>query len=369
MTQTQQARLDTRLPLSEAVPILCHHQIDDELAFQIAIDPRCVVAQPGQAADPIAMGYIDNTTNHNLSLLRLMLEFLKPGSAMLDLGAHLGTFALTAAARGCRALAVEASPLNAALLLQSVYANHWSKRLSVHHAAIGNRTGTVSFSSHGPWGHVANAKTNLPSSKVPLIELDRLLVDERVDHLDFIKLDVEGSEIEALEGGRRFLRRSDAPPILYESNYLGLDYYDRTPRELRRAFTRLGYRYHYLISGSRLIAVDPREIQPQVVGEYLAVKKPLQALAGWFIEEGLPLNQMVEFLCHNASIESRYKEQIGKALREAPRAVLADPEIQDLLAACWHDENQLVHASVQWNFGLWGNVRRRVNRLLRRRWL
>ena len=46
----------------------------------------------------------------------LALDLAPPDGVMLDLGAHLGTFTLAAAASGRKVIAVEAAPRNVALL-------------------------------------------------------------------------------------------------------------------------------------------------------------------------------------------------------------------------------------------------------------
>src|SRR2546428_12593170 len=48
--------------------------------------------------------------------LAWLLSVLRPGDRVLDLGAHIGTFSLPAAAAGAQVTAVEASPRNGYLL-------------------------------------------------------------------------------------------------------------------------------------------------------------------------------------------------------------------------------------------------------------
>jgi FkbM family methyltransferase len=328
--------------------VICEHAILPSVAFKIAVDPHALTGEDGQPQDPISAGYLRNEANLNQHLLDLMLRFLEPGQCLLDLGAHIGTFALTAAARGCRVCAVEASPRNFSLLCASVRHNGWSERVRVIHAAVGDTTGELSFSAYGPWGHVATPKTGMAAVRVPALRIDDLIAQEGIERIDFIKIDVEGSEVAALQGASSLLRWPSAPPILYESNYLGLDYYGKSPRDLRATLVGLGYAHHYLIHDRRLISVSPEELQGEVVGEYLASKTPLRSVAGWSIEARLSQDELIEFLVANCRVEARYRIQLGRALRKAPRDLLGRAEVIALLDGLLADPSQEVRRAVNW---------------------
>ncbi len=64
---------------------------------------------------------------------------------MLDLGTHVGTFTLAAAALGYEVIGVEASPQNAALLRAGLEHNAF-RHVQLINAAVGDRPGTLEFS-------------------------------------------------------------------------------------------------------------------------------------------------------------------------------------------------------------------------------
>jgi FkbM family methyltransferase len=249
-------------------------------------------------------------------LCDLLLRLIGPGGRLLDLGAHLGTVALTAAAAGREVLAVEASPRNVELLRRSVAANGFS-RLRVVHAAAGSAGGAVEFAAHGPWGHVATPLIDLPRAATRLVAVDELLREVGWPAPGAIKMDIEGSEPAALEGMKELLRRPDAPPLVYECNSAGLRYYGRTETELKGQLERLGYR-NYLIEapgagdrllarvarllgaaappaggGGRLIPVNASDPQPIYNVDYLAVKGSLPDLAPWSVAEPLTRREVI----------------------------------------------------------------------------
>src|SRR5262249_46279022 len=154
--------------------------------------------------------------------------------AVLDLGAHVGSFSLVAAALGCNVLAVEACPWNTALLHASAARNGFAK-LQIVEAAVSDRPGTVDFCPHGPFGLVAYPGLNAASLPVRAATVDDLLTEAGWSRVDLVKLDVEGSEVAAVHGMNKLLTRADAPPLIYESNSHTLHLFGQTPKSLKSA--------------------------------------------------------------------------------------------------------------------------------------
>lgn len=203
----------------------------------------------------------------HLSLLRSMV---RPGDRVLDLGAHIGTFALAAGALGCEVLAVEPAPRNAELLRASVARNGFSN-IRVVQAVVSDRAGTVAFCPSGPFGHVFTPATGMPSINVPAVRVDDLLAEVGWDKVHFIKMDVEGSEVPALDGMAALLSHPAGPPILYESNAHTLAFYGHTPLDLRRRLDRFGYQ-SYRQADREWMVLGSDEPQGQLVVDCLALK-------------------------------------------------------------------------------------------------
>lgn len=230
--------------------------------------------------DPVAYAYKVNHTEHLARLLDVALAVLRPGDAVLDLGAHLGGFALTAAACGCRVLAVEASPRNAALLRESVRFNRFDS-MQVIHAAVSDSPGTLEFIADGPYGHLATPGTDRPVVKVPAVTVDDLLAEHRWTRVRFVKLDIEGSEVAAVRGMSRLLAGRSAPPVFFESNTHTLGFFGKTAADLKGEFRRRGFSLYDVSQPGRLTLATGDD-QPEVVMDFLAAKRlprPLWAIA------------------------------------------------------------------------------------------
>jgi len=193
-----------------------------------------------------------------------------PGKTILDLGAHTGTVAIPAAEAGYRVMAVEASPQNVERLLAAVVSKGLD-RLFVLQTAVTDHQGEVDFLEDGAQGHITDAATS-GTVRIPATTVDELWARNGYPDVDFVKLDLEGGEVAALRGMSDLLASSPPPPLLCESNGPRLAAYGETPNTLLTLLARRGYRC-YLAQPGRLVPVDPDDLQPSCVVDYLAVHK------------------------------------------------------------------------------------------------
>jgi len=244
-------------------------QVDSKTRFKIAVDR--------QAEDPISEDY-RNGRYTKTAVTDALLALFKPGMVVLDLGGHIGTITLAAAARGCRVITVEASPRNFALLSKSVETNGFDN-VTLVHAAVSDAPGTLYFCAHGPWGHVYSSVTDMPTVSVRAVTVEQILSELDIDRVDLIKIDVEGSEVRAVRGMRKMLAAPDAPPVVYECNGHTLRFYDHTSQEIRGAFADLGYQ-QYALEPPLLVPATADAPQVGVLVDYLATKQAPE-IEGW----------------------------------------------------------------------------------------
>ncbi len=198
-----------------------------------------------------------------------LLQGIGRGATVLDLGAHVGTFALPAAALGYRVIAVEASPTCAALLRAAVAANGF-QQVDVVEAAVWSKAGTMAFVEDGPYGHLTtDADGSSRTEEVTTVTVDELVEKLELEEVAFIKIDIEGAEVAALQGMENLLR---GPAVLLcESNGARLAASGHTPRTVLSALASHGRRC-FLFQPGRLMPVGRGEMQPSCVVDYLAVR-------------------------------------------------------------------------------------------------
>ncbi|MCX6996020.1 MAG: FkbM family methyltransferase [Kiritimatiellaeota bacterium] len=129
--------------------------------------------------------------------LKLWRHLAQDSRTILDIGSHIGTFALVAASRNQQAqvIAVEADPDNFALLRNHCVA--WHNITSIH-AAIADRADEMWFlpeAGNDGGGRLSSARppdgSGFPVRTISLADLCR---QQRLAGVDLMKLDVEGFE-------------------------------------------------------------------------------------------------------------------------------------------------------------------------------
>ena len=156
------------------------------------------------------------------AVTHLLQAELRPGDVFVDIGANIGYFTLLASRRvgpAGRVHAFEPSPALAARLALDVAENPFATNVTVHHAAVADRSGEAVLVSPADVPSPAGEQyLTLPGTAGaddrtgPIVRM--VTVDEAVPDLvaDVVKVDVEGAERRVLHGMQETMRRS--PPRL-----------------------------------------------------------------------------------------------------------------------------------------------------------
>ena len=166
-----------------------------------------------------------------VTLLRNALDDAPRGSIVLDCGANIGFLSLTAASLGFEAIAFEPIKVHREKMQSSICLNHFSNvrivpkglsNQSMILRPVGFAEATqlrdISYDECVRRTSASRLRKDATSDKgncheeLPITTLDEELTQFDIDHVRFIKLDVEGHEIHALHGGRKLL---DSPSLKF----------------------------------------------------------------------------------------------------------------------------------------------------------
>lgn len=147
---------------------------------------------------------------------------LAPGDLMLDVGANVGFLAILAArlvGPGGRVVAFEPVPGNASLVRRNAGLNGLGN-LEVIESAVGDRCGSATLVLARHCGGAALSGTQRPPDacgeiEVRLTTLDAWWAGAGRPRPSFVKVDVEGGELDVLRGARQMLS-SVRPCLLVE---------------------------------------------------------------------------------------------------------------------------------------------------------
>ncbi len=153
----------------------------------------------------------------------------KSGGIVVDVGAHYGRYTLIAAKRigpKGKVIAIEADPKNFDMLNKNIKLNELSKEnvIALNYAASSNKS-TVKLSipdkKPGQTIYSSIISNRAPTKKfieVNANTLDNLLQENKipVEQVNWIKIDVEGAELEVLKGANDIFSKSKDISLLIE---------------------------------------------------------------------------------------------------------------------------------------------------------
>ncbi|MGA8849136.1 MAG: FkbM family methyltransferase [Dehalococcoidia bacterium] len=142
---------------------------------------------------------------------------VKEGDIVIDIGANIGYFTILLAklvGPEGKVYALEPDPRSCHLLQRTIERNGWT-HVIVEQKAVSNKAGQFLLYQTESWA--ANALTptgHIGTVKVQVITLDEFLSNE--GHIDFVKMDMDGSEPLAIEGMAQLIQRSPSLRVLAE---------------------------------------------------------------------------------------------------------------------------------------------------------
>jgi FkbM family methyltransferase len=150
---------------------------------------------------------------------------VKTGDVCVDCGACEGFFVFQALEAGAaKVICVEAGKVMAECLARTFEKEIAAGRVIIQHAALGALNGTTrfNFDSLNPFGGSLNSLSD-DGEIVPVRTMERLLAELHIPRIDFLKMDIEGAEIQAVEGALPVLRR-DHPRLAITTYHRPFDY-------------------------------------------------------------------------------------------------------------------------------------------------
>lgn len=194
--------------------------------------------------------------------LHLLLEkLLKPGMICMDVGANIGEMATHMAIKvghGGRVYAFEPLDNIFQRLLLNINRNQMNEIIYPYPVAIAKTTGRQVLSAQdnsndnqGMASLLPRDDALLPQKKeVPVVSLDDFVAREGINSINLIKIDVQGGEIDVLEGGSHVFSVM-SPDLLIEVSPEDLMFISKDSRDLCIIIEKYGYAI-YKTSGGKV---------------------------------------------------------------------------------------------------------------------
>jgi FkbM family methyltransferase len=188
------------------------------------------------------------------------------GDTVVDIGAHIGSFAVYAGRMAKRVVAYEPVPENYKVMEMNLELNGMSNVTSIHGCVGGKRTSKRIYISEGnTCGH---SEFHLCGGTryidVKSTSLDNVFIDNNLGRIDFLKIDCEGGEYEILNNtSMHALNRIDK---------IAMEYHEFD-----------GHRAEELIKILKTAGFDVTIKPGNSIGMIYARRKPIDESKGWDI--------------------------------------------------------------------------------------
>lgn len=194
------------------------------------------------------------------SVCDFLRERIRPGAVCLNIGAHVGVYALCLAEwsqPGGKVFAFEPNPATREVLQRHVRLNHFENRIEVVPQVVSDDVGMTTFYAAGLEGFSRAGQPNPHQSLIPstaievgMTSIDKFCATQSVTP-DWIVMDVEGYEVAALAGAKQVIEAgrnrlgivAEMHPNLWESANTSREKLERVLSELSlRAIPLAGQR-------------------------------------------------------------------------------------------------------------------------------
>lgn len=132
---------------------------------------------------------------------------VKSGQIVIDAGSYLGGFTFYAAKKvgqTGKVIAFEPDPKNFEILKKRVKSSNL-KNIILVNKALGNNIKEIELESDNHFSSIVIKTLKKPTFKVQQTTLDNEMENLRISKVDFIKMNIEGAEIDTIKGAKKTL--------------------------------------------------------------------------------------------------------------------------------------------------------------------
>ncbi len=268
---------------------------------------------------------------------RFLVSWLHSGDVLFDLGANIGTISIPAAASGVQVHAFEMLASNVRHILRAE-ARNGITGIKVIQGAVSDRNELVGIANDSAWG------TTVPDAQVlvPTMTIDAYVSQRNIGHVGTMKMDIEGSERNALRGAAGLIER-DHPDIVIEANVVTCGNHGYSYQELLNFLEGHGYRV-FRILADRLCPYRKGSIQEVVYTDYIGTTKSDEEIidrSGWKISP-ISNQDIIESIKHQSDMPDLHKQYVRVIANSLPIDALSDTGVAALLAQWEHLDDPAV---------------------------
>ncbi|MCO6357679.1 FkbM family methyltransferase [Roseivirga pacifica] len=208
--------------------------------------------------------------------LKYIEDNITPGQLVLDIGTHKGGYLYwiqKATGKNGQVVAFEPQPILYDYVKEAIDVFGY-KNVEFYHGGLSSQQGALDLFIPKAKGLTSPGATFEKREgrkghfiKVPIYQLDELLAERR-QPVSFIKMDVEGHELEVFKGADNILKK-DRPKLIFECENRHLN--NRSVKDVFEYVQGLGYRGFFFKNGKKLPINSFNSAEDQLVDGNLQI--------------------------------------------------------------------------------------------------
>ena len=190
----------------------------------------------------------------------VMYSLIKDGDVVLDIGTNIGEVILNIAKKNINGKIYGFEPVdyNYEKLITNISLNNF-KNIIISKLALSDKKETLFYKEKkGHSGGISmNKEVNMDNNykTIDSVTLDEFVKEKRLDKIDFVKVDIEGFEMNFLQGAKETIKQFK-PKLFFEIDEKKLIQQKTSPEELVEEIRFLGYK---ILDIESSIEIKPNE--------------------------------------------------------------------------------------------------------------
>ena len=169
-------------------------------------------------------------------------NFVDPNKNIIDIGAHIGWYTIDFSNKCNHVYSFECSPKSFNYLCANIALNNVDYKVTKYNCALSDNDGVAKYYIRDPKDGGGNGISKFEYDNInntPFIEVPKKTLDSfKITNVNFIKIDVEGMELEVIEGALDTINRC-SPMLIFEA--WNLDWFAEERIKLMKFVESLGY--------------------------------------------------------------------------------------------------------------------------------
>ncbi|MFH1317467.1 MAG: FkbM family methyltransferase [Candidatus Omnitrophota bacterium] len=177
-------------------------------------------------------------------LMNALNDKIKNSNICIDVGASIGIVSIWMAKNSKKVYSFEPELNNRKRFMENASLNKISN-IQLMPFAVSDKDGFCDLNISRCYGHHSLAKVKasirIGTQKVETKTLDSFCLQNRIEHIDFLKIDVEGFELEVFKGAKKLLQQRKIKLLVFEVSKIPLKNLNRKASQLSDFLDRFGY--------------------------------------------------------------------------------------------------------------------------------